>query len=72
MHRQFMVCTIVNSKVALNEYVHVFALTLPHKVVISGNYLPSCFGLSLELLVHLHTFVREATPTKLAKMVSCL
>ena len=41
----------------------------PNKVTISGNYLPSCFGLSLDLLVHLHTFVREVTPIKLSEVV---
>ncbi|XP_065907240.1 inositol polyphosphate 5-phosphatase OCRL-like isoform X3 [Dysidea avara] len=37
-------------------------------VTISGNYLPSCFGLSLDLLVHLHTFVRDVTPTRLSEV----
>ena len=45
-------------------------LLCAHKIVISGNYLPSSFGLSLEILVHLHTFVREVTPAKLADIVS--
>lgn len=31
----------------------------PHHISISGNYLPSCFGASLEMLVHLHTYIRE-------------
>ena len=26
---------------------------------VTGNYLPSCFGSSLETLVHLHTYIRE-------------
>ena len=28
-------------------------------ISISGNYLVSCFGSSLETLVHLHTYIRE-------------
>ena len=26
---------------------------------VTGNYVPSCFGSSLETLVHLHTYIRE-------------
>ena len=28
-------------------------------ISVTGNYLPSCFGSSLETLVHLHTYIRE-------------
>ena len=33
-------------------------LNSPH-ISISGNYIVSCFGSSLEALVHLHTYIRE-------------
>ena len=32
---------------------------------VTGNYLPSCFGSSLETLVHLHTYIREVPTAEL-------
>ena len=34
-------------------------------ISISGSFLPSCFGSSLEQLIHLHTYIREVPTGKL-------
>ena len=39
-------------------------------IAVSGNYLPSCFGSSLETLVHLHTYIREVPVAKLVDLTS--
>ena len=38
-------------------------------ITVSGNYLPSCFGSSLETLVHLRTYIREVPVTQLINQV---
>ena len=38
-------------------------------ITVSGNYLPSCFGSSLETLVHLHTYIREVPVAQLVDLV---
>ena len=47
--------------VFLNKHVHIS---------VSGTYLVSCFGSSLETLVNLHTFIREVPVAKLVDLVS--
>ena len=39
-------------------------------LTVSGNYQPSCFGSSLETLVHLHTYIREVPVAQLVDLVS--
>lgn len=39
-------------------------------ITVSGNYLPSCFGSSLETLVNLHTYIREVPVARLVDLVS--
>lgn len=39
-------------------------------ITISGNYLPSCFGTSLETLCHIKKPIREIPITKLIDLVS--
>ncbi len=39
-------------------------------ITVSGNYLPSCFGSSLDTLVNLHTYIREVPVAKLVDLVS--
>ena len=38
-------------------------------ISVSGNYLQSCFGSSLETLVNLHTYIREVAVGDLLDMV---
>ena len=38
-------------------------------ITIGGKYLPSCFGSSLETLVHLHTYIREVPVAQLVDLV---
>ena len=38
-------------------------------ITVTGNYLPSCFGSSLETLVHLHTYIREVPVAQLVDLV---
>ena len=38
-------------------------------ITVSGNYLPSCFGSSLETLIHLHTYIREVPVAQLVDLV---
>ena len=38
-------------------------------ITVSGNYLPSCFGSSLETLVNLHTYIREVPVARLIDLV---
>ena len=38
-------------------------------ITVSGNYLPSCFGSSLETLVNLHTYIREVPVDRLLDLV---
>ena len=39
-------------------------------ISVSGNYMPSCFGSSLETLVNLHTYIREVPVAKLVDLTS--
>jgi len=39
-------------------------------ISVTGNYLPSCFGSSLETLVNLHTYIREVPVAQLVDLVS--
>ena len=39
-------------------------------ITVSGQYLPSCFGSSLETLVNLHTYIREVPVARLVDLVS--
>lgn len=41
-------------------------------ITVTGDYLPSCFGSSLETLVHLHTYIREVPVAQLVDLVSYL
>ena len=38
-------------------------------ISVSGNYLLSCFGSSLETLIHLHTYIREVPVATLLDLV---
>ena len=38
-------------------------------ITILGNYLLSCFGSSLETLIHLHTYIREVPVARLLDLV---
>ena len=38
-------------------------------ISVTGNYLPSCFGSSLETLIHLHTYIREVPVAQLVDLV---
>ena len=38
-------------------------------ITVAGNYLPSCFGSSLETLIHLHTYIREVPVAQLVDLV---
>jgi len=38
-------------------------------ITVSGNYLPSCFGSSLDTLVNLHTYIREVPVDRLLDLV---
>lgn len=51
----------------LVDEVSLSSLTPPH-ISIAGNYLPSCFGSSLEMLVQLHTYVRDVPVEKLVDL----
>lgn len=37
-------------------------------ITVTGQYLPSCFGSSLETLVNLHTYIREVPVAKLVDL----
>ena len=39
-------------------------------ISVTGNYLPSCFGSSLDTLVNLHTYIREVPVAELVDLVS--
>lgn len=41
-------------------------------ITVTGNYLLSCFGSSLETLVNLHTYIREVPVAHLVDLVSKL
>lgn len=41
-------------------------------LTISGSYLPSCFGTSLEALCRMRQPIREVPVTKLIDLVSCI
>ena len=40
-------------------------------MTVSGNYLPSVFGSSLEALVHMYGPIRDVPVAKLVDLVSC-
>ena len=41
-------------------------------ITVRGDYLPSCFGSSLETLIHLHTYIREVPVAQLVDLVSMI